>query len=236
MRISSSGPRPVLRTTLPEWRTVLAVVAHPDDESFGLGAVLSAFDDANAHTAVLCLTHGEASTVHGVAGELYRLRSTEFETAAARLGVKTTVLRTYTDGQLGSTCRTRLIGEVFDVARQLNPDGLLAFDSSGVTGHVDHAAATESACGAAELLELPVLGWTLTDAVARALNRGPNSAFAGSPRDALDFAVRVDRYRQRAAIAAHASQAVASSVVWRRLELQGDVEHLRWLRRPRVVE
>lgn len=30
---------------LPAWRSVLAVVAHPDDESFGLGAILSAFAD-----------------------------------------------------------------------------------------------------------------------------------------------------------------------------------------------
>src|SRR6266571_6027002 len=55
---------------LPGWDGVLAVVAHPDDESFGLGAVLAAFVDAGARVAVLCLTHGELSTVHGVEGDL----------------------------------------------------------------------------------------------------------------------------------------------------------------------
>lgn len=35
-------------TQLPPWRSVLAVVAHPDDESFALGAILAAFAEAGA--------------------------------------------------------------------------------------------------------------------------------------------------------------------------------------------
>ena len=38
---------------LPAWTTVLAVVAHPDDESFGLGALLDAFTSAGAGVEVL---------------------------------------------------------------------------------------------------------------------------------------------------------------------------------------
>ena len=45
-------------------RSVLAICAHPDDESFGLGAVLSAFVDAGARVSLLCFTRGEASTLH----------------------------------------------------------------------------------------------------------------------------------------------------------------------------
>jgi hypothetical protein len=53
---------------LPVWTSVLVVVAHPDDESFGLGAILDAFTAAGATVEVLCLTHGEASTLHGAPG------------------------------------------------------------------------------------------------------------------------------------------------------------------------
>ena len=74
---------------LPRWSSVLAVVAHPDDESFGLGAVLAAFLHAGTRLAVLCLTHGELSTVHGVEGDLYRLRGEELTAAADALGVTT---------------------------------------------------------------------------------------------------------------------------------------------------
>jgi len=41
----------------------LAVIAHPDDESFGLGAVLAALSGAGAQVRVLCFTRGEASTL-----------------------------------------------------------------------------------------------------------------------------------------------------------------------------
>ena len=42
----------------------------------------------------------------------------------------------------------------------------------------------------------------------------------------------LDRTRQFAAVACHPSQAVPGSLLWRRLELLGDIEYLRWLRRP----
>ena len=42
---------------LPSWRSVLAVVAHPDDESFGLGAVLAGFAAGRAAVAVPRFTH-----------------------------------------------------------------------------------------------------------------------------------------------------------------------------------
>ena len=47
---------------------VLAVVAHPDDESFGLGAVLSALVIGDVRASVICFTHGEASALHGTRG------------------------------------------------------------------------------------------------------------------------------------------------------------------------
>jgi hypothetical protein len=50
-------PRPELSSrALPAWNSVLAVVAHPDDESFGLGAIIDASNQAATRTAVLCLT------------------------------------------------------------------------------------------------------------------------------------------------------------------------------------
>src|SRR5664280_919704 len=63
------------------------------------------------------------------------------------------------------------------------------------------------------------------------LNAEYGASFTGYDDDDLDVRLTVDRARQMQAIAAHASQAVPSSVLWRRLELQGDQEFLRALHR-----
>lgn len=222
-------------TTLPAWSSVLAVVAHPDDESFGLGAVLAAYVEQGARVSVLCFTHGESSTLNPAGQDLYRIRGEEYSAAARALGVEKAVLRAYPDGELSSVCRTRLVGDILDVARVARPDGLLVFDCSGVTGHADHAAASSAACAAGDVLELPVLGWTVSDDIAGRLNAEAGTAFTGHRPEEIDFVVAVPRERQRRAIDEHASQAVPDSILWRRLQLQGDVEPLRWLRPPAAV-
>ena len=221
-------PRAVPRR-LPAWNTVLAVVAHPDDESFGLGAILDAFHRAGTFASVLCLTRGEASTLHRVAGDLAAVRGREFAVAGQTLGVTGAVIRDFPDGALTQVCRSALAGEVIDAARAVNADGLLVFDPSGVTGHPDHAAATAAALLAGAGLGLPVLGWTLPSAVAQRLNDESGTGFVGHRAAEIDIELPVDRVKQTAACAAHASQAIPTSVLWRRLELLGETEHLRWL-------
>jgi LmbE family N-acetylglucosaminyl deacetylase len=214
---------------LPPWTSVLAVVAHPDDESFGLGAVLAAFG-AVARVSVLCFTHGEASTLHGVEGDLRQLRGHELRAAAHELGLDAVTLLDHPDGALEAVPVQQLVEEVAERARATAADGLVVFDPSGVTGHPDHRAATAAALEAAARLDLPVLGWTLPAGVAMTLNAETGASFTGHPPEEVDVVVPVDRTRQRAAIACHPSQALPTSVLWRRLELLGDEEHLRLLR------
>ena len=211
---------------------MLAVVAHPDDESFALGAILDAFARAGARVQVLCLTHGEASTLHGVTGDLVSVRQAELAAAAVALGVTHTTLHHHRDGALSEVSRTRLSTEVVAAAESCSADGLLVFDTAGVTGHPDHVAVTSAGLLAAQTLNLAVLGWTLPDTVAAQLNQEFGVAFTGHGDEDIDLLVTVDRARQNAASHAHASQALPGSVLWRRLELLGDTESLRWLRQP----
>jgi LmbE family N-acetylglucosaminyl deacetylase len=226
--VSGLGPR----DCLPSWRSVLAVVAHPDDESFGLGAVLAGFADGGAAVAVLCYTHGESSTLHGVQGDLAAVRATELADAAAVLGVDPVQLADYPDGALTEVDVDDLSAHVIDLAGKVGADGLMVFDTSGVTGHPDHARATVAALAAADALGLPVLGWTVPTTVATVLNQEYGAGFTGHDLGDVDLLVTVDRSSQLAAVACHPSQAVPGSLLWRRLELLGDVENLRWLRPP----
>ena len=217
---------------LPPWGRTLVVVAHPDDESFGLGGVIDALVSAGSSVSVLCLTAGEASTLHAEDEvELTLVRAAELELAAERLGVVSTTLLRHPDGELSDRIPDLLasVREAVDVEA---PDGLLVFGSgNGVTGHPDHEAATSAAFAVAGERGLPVIEWCLPTDVADALNAELGAAFVGHDPDTLPITVRVDRDRQRRAIDAHASQAVPGSVLWRRLELLGDLEHLR-LTRP----
>ncbi len=223
---------PVAVSALPEWQSLLAVVAHPDDESFGLGAILDAFARSGCKVSVLCLTKGEASTVNGISGDLRTLRAMELRQAAAALGLSSTELSDHPDGALDRVSRDVLVREVSATAAKVGAEGMVLFDPSGVTGHGDHVIATSVALDAATALKLPALGWTIPRDVAERLNEEFGTAFVGHASSEVDLTVSVDRDRQLVASLAHASQAVPTSVLWRRLELLGGVEHLRWLRVP----
>jgi LmbE family N-acetylglucosaminyl deacetylase len=228
--VSTTGPTSA--SVLPEWTSALAVVAHPDDESFALGAVLDALVQSGCSVFVLCLTKGEASTVHGISGDLRALRAMELRDAAAALGLSAAELSDHPDGALGHVSRPALAREVRETALRTRAQGLVVFDDSGVTGHSDHIAASKAALDAATELSLPVLGWTIPRAVAEQLNEEFASTFTGHKPAEVDLTLIVERDKQRTASLAHASQAVPTSVLWRRLELLGDLEHLRWLKRP----
>lgn len=209
---------------------VLAVVAHPDDESFGLGGIVGALIDDGVAVDVLCLTRGEASTLGRREGvDLGAVRAAELAAAGEVLGVGRTELLAWPDGGLAARPPDELVAAVDAMVREGAVDGLLVFDDSGVTGHPDHVAATAAAVALARRDGLPVHAWALPERVAAGLNHEFGTTFVGHPASALDLAVAVDRDRQRRAIACHVSQATDNPVLWRRLELAGSTDHLRRL-------
>jgi LmbE family N-acetylglucosaminyl deacetylase len=217
---------------LPDWRQVLVVVAHPDDETFGLGAIAGRFTAAGTAVHVLCFTHGEASTLNENHVELRQARDRELRQAAAELGVATVTLLDYPDGYLAEVAPGELSGQVTRLAARRGAEGLLVFDDTGITGHRDHQAATRAAVRAASAAGLPVLAWVLQDTVADRLREETGEAFSGQPPGRIDLCIRVDRAAQRRAALLHASQILPTAILWRRLQLQGDCEHLRWLLPP----
>ncbi|MDY7100691.1 MAG: PIG-L deacetylase family protein [Actinomycetota bacterium] len=233
-----------MRDALPEelagLRSPVVVVAHPDDESFGLGAVVASLVDGGASVAQICLTRGEASTL-GVTrastgadptAPLASRRANELERAAAALGIGPIVTAAHADGHLAEVDPDALVSEVVHHAMRLGADGFVVFDSDGITGHPDHRAATRAALGAAAHLDVPVVAWTVPTSVAETLNAELGTGFVGRADDEVDVRLRVDRTRQLEAIACHRSQSGDNAVLWRRLELMGETEALRWLRRP----
>lgn len=135
----------------------------------------------------------------------------------------------YPDGQLAAVPDVELAGRVLDLAARHRPDGLLVFDDTGITGHPDHKAATRAAVTAAATAGLPVLARALPATVAGQLRVETGQQFTGQPPGRIDLCVRVNRAAQRRAALMHASQVSPAALLWRRLQLLGDCEHLRWL-------
>lgn len=217
-------------TSLPAASSVLAVCAHPDDESFGLGALLHHFVACGADASMLCFTHGEASSLGRSERALSESRSAELAGAAAALGIGRIKLLNRPDGSLAEESLEDLADDVAAMVDEVRADLLLVFDEGGVTGHPDHHRATEAALVGAPAL--PVLAWILPRDVVDVLNAEFGATFVGRDDHEIDVVVSVDRTRQRRAIACHTSQSSDNPVLWRRLELLGDEEALRWLRSP----
>lgn len=114
---------------------MLVVCAHPDDESFGLGAVLRHFITDGAKVAMLCFTHGEASSLGGSDRPLSEIRSTELAGAATALGIGRIKLLDRPDGSLAEESLEDLADEVAAMVDEVRADLLLVFDEGGITGH-----------------------------------------------------------------------------------------------------
>lgn len=219
----------------PVWTSVLAVTAHPDDATSGLGAVLDAFIVAGASVEVLCLTHGEAWELRGAPGDVAALRGASRASAADVLGAIRAQLPHRPDGVVDSMPQTTLATTVIAAADSCHPDGLLVLDNVAEAGRLDDVAATSAGLLAAQTLGLPVLGWTLSDAVAAQLSQESGISSDSQAQD-VDLRVTLDRARQRLASRADTTPSLPGSPRRRQLSMLAESQSLRWLRPPGAVE
>lgn len=210
----------------PSYERLLVVSAHPDDETFGLGGLVSAFVAAGTRVGLVCLTCGEGSTL-GASCDLADRRGRELRCAARVLGIGRVTLHHHPDGGLERVQLDDLVADVLAVAD--GADALLTFDHGGVTGHPDHQRATDAAIAAGRRLGLPVLAWAIPRGVAERLHHEFGAPFVGRADSEIDHVVTVDRTRQHGAMTCHGSQLADNPVPRRRLDLQGDREYLREL-------
>jgi LmbE family N-acetylglucosaminyl deacetylase len=210
--------------------SVGAVVAHPDDETFGLGALLANLAGEGREVRVLCFTHGEASTV-GAGDGLGEIRQRELFDAAEVLGVTHVTLLDLPDGSLDAVPEADLDARIDD---WLTPDvaALLVFEPLGVTGHSDHRAVSLAAERVADERMLPVVEWGIAPVAASQLEEQHGLVFESIDDGPGVYDVRVDRTAQLAAIERHTSQLDDERIVCKVLALHGDLDRVR-IRRPR---
>ena len=119
-------------------QSVLAVFAHPDDETFRCGGTLALLAQRGAQVWVLCATRGEA----GVAGmqpqQAGQIRQAELQCACRALGIQPPRFLSYQDGTLSQVDDAGAVSQIAAMVSELHPDVLITWPADGLSGHADH--------------------------------------------------------------------------------------------------
>jgi LmbE family N-acetylglucosaminyl deacetylase len=128
-------------------RTVLAVFAHPDDESLACGGTLARLADAGARVVLLCASRGEEGASSDPAlvsdGDLGLARAEELRKAAAVLGVSEVLIFDHPDGELRWADAPAFETEIIAAIRDQHADAVITFDDDGLYWHADHIGVHE---------------------------------------------------------------------------------------------
>lgn len=137
-----------------ERKVLLAVLAHPDDESFGMGGTLALYASRGVDVYLVCATRGEAGEADAEHmkdfDSIAEMRESELRCAAGILGLKGVYFLGYRDSGMPGTADNfhpdaqvshpvdEVAGGVVHFIRDLKPDVVLTHDPIGGYRHPDH--------------------------------------------------------------------------------------------------
>lgn len=157
--------------TPPAPLTLMAVHAHPDDESIGTGGVLARYSAEGVRTVLVTCTGGEVGEIAdpslATPENLAEVREGELRQACEILGVTHLELLGYRDSGMAGTPDNdhpeafaradleRAAARLTDLVRVYRPQVIVTYDENGFYGHPDHINAHRIAVRAFELAADP---------------------------------------------------------------------------------
>jgi LmbE family N-acetylglucosaminyl deacetylase len=123
-----------------EGRSLLAVFAHPDDESLASGGLLAWCAARGARVSLLCLSRGESGRAGGDGSKLGEIRGRELRDAAAALGLAEVAVLDHPDGMLPWLEPGTLARDIEAAIVAGRPDVVVTFGADGLYWHPDHIA------------------------------------------------------------------------------------------------
>ena len=124
---------------------LLAVFAHPDDESMGMGGTLAKYAAEGIETHLVCASRGErgwfgSEETNPGLERLGEIRTQELENAVKELGMKELHFLNYIDGDVDKANHAEVIGKIVTHLRRIQPQVVVTFPPDGNYGHPDHIA------------------------------------------------------------------------------------------------
>lgn len=143
---------------------LLAIFAHPDDETFGLGGTMARYAGQGIPVTMLCATRGEVGEISpgtdATPETLGQHREQELRDAMGILGVTDVRFLEFRDSGMYGTPENRdprnlhnaapedVVGPIVRIIRERRPDVIATWDASGGYGHPDHIAVHHHATAA----------------------------------------------------------------------------------------
>ncbi len=122
-------------------KTVLCVIAHPDDEAFGPSGTLAKLARVyDVH--IVCVTDGQSDPRFQThPGEvLVDKRAQELQASAQVLGAKEVHFLHFKDGTLSNNLYHEIAAQLTNLVKKYKPFLLITNEMRGNSGHLDHVA------------------------------------------------------------------------------------------------
>ena len=128
-------------------KLLFGIFAHPDDEGFGPSGTLLKMAQNGTDVHLICITRGDAGSNPDNASDLGALREQEWRNAGALIGAKSMHCLGFKDGTLSNNVYHEIASQIETIIRdtiqQYDTDVSLecmTFDTTGLSGHLDHIA------------------------------------------------------------------------------------------------
>jgi len=131
---------------------LMAVLAHPDDESLGVGGTLAKYAFEGVDVFLLTATRGDRGRFRGHRLDdsqhpgplaLANIREAELCAAASVLGVRDVSILDYHDQDLDRANPRVAVATIVGYLRRVQPDVVVTFGPDGAYGHPDHIAISQ---------------------------------------------------------------------------------------------
>jgi LmbE family N-acetylglucosaminyl deacetylase len=131
----------------------MCILAHPDDESLGVGGTLAKYAKEGIATYLITATRGERGRFGDAAVRpslqvVGAVREAELRAAGKELGIREIHFLDYIDGDLDRASPIEAQAKIVPLIRHIKPQVVVTFGPDGAYGHPDHIAISQLACSA----------------------------------------------------------------------------------------